>query len=120
MVTYITLGNWRESNIAAVLNNRTAGTVEVDIYIVTIVYTSLPRSHDNNTVLDTSDMSSPGDMSSDYERSLDVLQHKAGKRCIVCCWDRHINNTSIEFSQRSRRRSPGGRGRQDDVKAIVT
>jgi hypothetical protein len=42
MVTYITLGNWRESNIAAVLNNRTAGTVEVDIYIVTIVYTSLP------------------------------------------------------------------------------
>jgi hypothetical protein len=42
MVTYITLGNWRESNIAAVLNNRTASAVEVDIYILTIVHTNLP------------------------------------------------------------------------------
>lgn len=82
--------------------------MEVNIHIVAVMHTDLPRRHDNNTILNSSDVSSPGDLTNDDERALDIFQRKASKRGIVSCWHRHINNASSKFSQRSRRR--GARG----------
>jgi len=83
-----------EADIAAVFDDGPTRTMQIYIRILAIVHSNLPRSHNNNTVLDTGDMSRTCHVTCNNQRVLDVLQRKAGKGGALAGWRRHINNAS--------------------------
>lgn len=103
-----------------VLNNGTTSTVEIDIHILAVMHTDLPRSHNDDTILNSGYMRSTSNMPSNDERPLNILQSKSGKGGIICSWNRHVDNTPVEFSQRAGGCCSRRRGRENDVEADVT
>lgn len=119
-MTYVVFRNWGEANVVTILDNRTTCTMQIDIHILAIMHSNLSGSNDNDTILNSGNMGSSSNMSSNDQGALDVLQRESSKRSISRCWYRHINNTSVELGQGSRSSSTGSRRGKNDVQTSMT
>jgi hypothetical protein len=84
--TYMAGGDGSESNVLAILNNRSASTMEININIFAFVHSNLPRCNNNNAVFNGGNMSSASHVTSDYQRLLDILQDEASKGSTIGSW----------------------------------
>jgi len=62
METHVAFRNRGETDVATILNNRTTRTMQINIYILAIMHSHLPRGDDNNAILDPSNMSGTSDV----------------------------------------------------------
>lgn len=79
----MTFWNWSESDVAAVFDNRSAGTMQIHINIFALVNSDLSRGNKNDAILHAGDVSSSSYMSGNNQRILDVLQCQTGEWCSV-------------------------------------
>lgn len=65
----------------AVLDDRSAGAMQVDVDVVTFMHAELAAFDDEDAVLDASDVGWAGDSTTEEERCRDVVDGDAGERC---------------------------------------
>jgi hypothetical protein len=85
-------------DIAAIFNDWPTRTMKINIQILAVMYSDLPGSNNDYTILHSSDMSSTSYMTSYDQRAFYIPQGKSSKRGAVSCWNRHIHNASVKSS----------------------
>ena len=65
----------------AVLDDRSAGAMQVDVDVVTFMHAELAAFDDEDAVLDASDVGWAGDSTTEEQRCRDVVDGDAGERC---------------------------------------
>lgn len=90
-VTYVNTGLPTESDIAAVLDDRVAGTAEVDVHIRAVMHPELPTVNHENAILHPRDMGWAVDLATDEQTLLDALDGQAGVRLPVGGGNGHVD-----------------------------
>jgi len=67
---HIVFRDWREANVTAILDDGTTGAMQVDVHVLALVHSDLSGGHNNDTVLHSSNMSSPGNVASNDQAIL--------------------------------------------------
>lgn len=100
--TYVNAGFPTESDIAAVLDDRVAGTAEVDVYIGAVVHPELSTVNHENAILHPRDMGRAVDLATNEETLLDALDGQAGIRFSVGGGNGHVDYAVAKMGNRCR------------------
>lgn len=117
--TYVNTGLPTESDIAAVLDNRVAGTAEVDVHIRAVVHPELPTVNHENAILHSRDMGRAVDLATDEQTLLNALDGQTGIRLSVGGGNGHVDYAVAKMGDGRRHSCGRARGRQHDVQVMV-
>ena len=84
----------READIFAAFNNRPTSAVQVHIRVLAVMHPNLSRSHDNDTVFNSGDVSWASHVTCNDQRARDAFQSQSSERGTLRGGCRHINDTS--------------------------
>lgn len=114
-LTYICLGDPAESDSAAILDDRVAGTAQIDVHVDAAMHPELSTGYDDGAVFHAGDVGWSVDLTTDEETFFDAIDRETGVWLAVCGWYRHVHHAVSERYDRCRYRGVRGRGWEHDV-----
>lgn len=118
-ITYVACGDRREPDSGAVLNDRPAAAVQVEIDVVALVDADLPSRDHDDAVGDARDVRRAVHVAGDDEALGDALDGEARKGRLPGRRDGHVDDAAREAGQAAGGGGPRRGGGQDDVQAGV-